>query len=56
MYLVPAALSLHQEDGSTPRFVIASLPDPDSQDQGGEKFYLFNPTRSKRSNLAALTS
>ncbi|KAF8463398.1 hypothetical protein DFH94DRAFT_699535 [Russula ochroleuca] len=42
----PAALSLHQEDGTMPRFIMASLPDL-SQDQG--------ETRSLRS-LNTLTS
>lgn len=37
MYLVPVALSLHQEDGTMPRVIVASLPDL-SQDQEGENF------------------
>ena len=42
--LVPAALSIHREDGTMPRFVTASLSNI-SQDQraneGGEKSHLM---------------
>ena len=36
MYLAPVALSLHREDGSTPRFVAASPPVA-STDEGGNE-------------------
>jgi hypothetical protein len=49
VHLVPAALSIHREDGTMPRFVSTSLFDV-SQDQraneGGEKFYLMCSTFS----------
>lgn len=50
MYLVPAGISLHQEDGTTPRLITASIPDvsPDQRaGEEGEKIHLINLQRTQ---------
>jgi hypothetical protein len=43
VYLEPAAISLHRDDGSSPRLITASIPDVSGQgvDEQGENIHLI---------------
>ena len=47
--LAPTALSLHQDDGSSPRLIAASIPDvsEEREDEQGENIHLINAQRSR---------
>ncbi|KAF8494123.1 hypothetical protein F5888DRAFT_1848211 [Russula emetica] len=51
----PAALSLHREDGSSPRFIAVSLPDVSLADQRadgqGENIHLISAQRAQHSDI-----
>jgi hypothetical protein len=45
--VAPTALSLHQDDGTMPRFIAASIPNISKEQKtneglGGEKFHLLS--------------
>ena len=51
--LAPAALSLHREDGSPPRFIATSLPDGSDHgaDEQGENIHLICAQRAQHSGI-----
>jgi hypothetical protein len=53
VYLEPAAISLHRDDGSSPRFIPTSLPDvPDQRaDEQGENIHLIGAQLAQRSGI-----
>jgi hypothetical protein len=59
VYLAPAAISLHRDDGSSPRFIAASPPDVSDQreDEQGENIHLISAQRAQHSGIGSeLTS
>jgi hypothetical protein len=51
VYLEPAAISLHRDDGSSPRLIAASIPDVSGQrvDEQGENIHLIGARRAQNS-------
>jgi hypothetical protein len=57
--LEPAAISLHRDDGSSPRLIAAFIPDVIDEriDEQGENIHLIDPQRAQNPGIdSELTS